>query len=92
MAIANEMEAKRQQKEQATAQKKRIKELEALAPKAAQTWDRVLDLIQIKQAYAYDEATKLLRDLRDLAEHQGSCPPLPSALSGSRQTTAIAPP
>ncbi len=45
-----------------------------MAPKAAQTWDRVLDLIQMKQAYAYDEATKLLRDLRDLAKHQGQLP------------------
>jgi hypothetical protein len=28
----------------------------------------------MKQAYAYDEATQLLRDLRDLAEHQGQLP------------------
>ncbi len=74
MAIADEMEAKRKQKEREAAKKKRIKELEALAPKAAQTWDRVLDLIQAKQARAYDEATTLLRDLRDLAEHQGQLP------------------
>jgi hypothetical protein len=36
--------------------------------------DRVLYLIQMKQAYAYDEATTLLRDLRDLAEHQEQLP------------------
>jgi uncharacterized Zn finger protein len=30
-----------------------------------------MDLIQVKQAHAYDEAANLLRDLRDLAEHQG---------------------
>lgn len=74
VAIADDLAAKRQQKEQAAAKKKRIKELEALAPRAAQTWDRVLDLIQVKQAYAYDEATKLLRDLRDLAKYQGQLP------------------
>jgi len=74
MAIAADEQTKRQQKEQAAAQKKRIKALEALAPKAEKTWDRVLDLIQVKQAYAYDEATKLLKDLRDLAEHQGQLP------------------
>jgi hypothetical protein len=74
VAIAGDMEAKRKQKERAAAKKQRIKELDALAPKAPQTWDRVLDLIQVKQAYAYDEATKLLRDLRDLAEHQGQLP------------------
>ncbi|MBE9109698.1 hypothetical protein IQ273_09760 [Nodosilinea sp. LEGE 07298] len=74
VAIATDVATKRQQKEQAAAKKKRIKELEALAPKASYTWDRVLDLIQVKQAHAYDEATKLLKDLRDLAEHQGQLP------------------
>lgn len=71
MTVAADQQAKRQQKEQAAAQKKRIKALETLAPKAEKTWERVMDLIQVKQAYAYDEATRLLRDLRDLAEHQG---------------------
>lgn len=70
-AIANEVEAKRKAKEQAAVHKKRLKHLEALAPREAQTWERVMDLIQIKQAYAYDEATALLRDLRDLAQQQG---------------------
>ena len=74
MAVAADQQAKRQQKEQAAAQKKRIKALETLAPKSEKTWERVLDLIQVKQAYAYDEATTLLRDLRDLAEHQGQLP------------------
>lgn len=72
--IAANVATKRKQQEQATAKKQRIKELEALAPKASHTWDRVLDLIQVKQAYAYDEATKLLTDLRDLAEYQGQLP------------------
>lgn len=74
VAISDGLEAKRQHKEAVAAQKKRIKALEALAPKAAPTWDRVIDLIQLKQAYAYDEATKLLRDLRDLAKHQERLP------------------
>ncbi len=73
-AIAADKEAKRKRNEQAAAKEQRIKNLEALAPKAPQTWDRVQDLIQVKQAYAYDEATQLLRDLRDLAEHQGQLP------------------
>lgn len=72
MAIG--LETKRQQKEAAAAHKKRIKELEALAPKETETWERVMDLIQTKQAYAYDEATKLLRNLRDLANHQDRLP------------------
>jgi hypothetical protein len=74
VAMSEDLEAKRNQKEQAATKKQRLKDLEALATKAPQTWDRVLDLIQVKQAYAYDEATTLLRDLRDLAEHQGQLP------------------
>ncbi|WP_008317478.1 hypothetical protein [Leptolyngbya sp. PCC 6406] len=74
VAIADDVAAKRQRKEKAAAKRQRIKELEALAPKATQTWDRVLDLIQVKQAHAYDEATRLIEDLRDLAEHQGQLP------------------
>jgi hypothetical protein len=74
VAIAADIATKRKTKERAAAKKKRLKELKALAPRAPQTWDRVLDLIQLKQAYAYDEATNLLRDLRDLAAHQGQLP------------------
>ncbi|MGI0487135.1 hypothetical protein ACN4EK_16965 [Pantanalinema rosaneae CENA516] len=73
-AIAGGIKHKRHQKEQGTARKKRIKELEALAPKAAQTWKRVVELIELKQSKPYDEATALLKDLRDLAEHQGRLP------------------
>lgn len=57
---------KRYQQEQNAARKKRIKELEALAPREAQTWRRVVELIKLKQAKPYDEATSLLIDLRDL--------------------------
>jgi hypothetical protein len=65
---------KRHQQEQNAARKKRIQELEALAPKEAQTWEQVVKLIELKQAKPYDEATALLKDLRDLAEHQGRLP------------------
>ncbi|MCC5899842.1 MAG: hypothetical protein JJU32_18225 [Phormidium sp. BM_Day4_Bin.17] len=74
VAIAEDVEVKRKQKEREAAKKKRIKELEDLAPRADQTWDRVLYLIGRKQGYAYDEATQLLGDLRDLAEYQGQLP------------------
>jgi hypothetical protein len=72
--IAKTIRKKRHQQEQNAARKKRIKELETLAPKEAQTWKRVVELIELKQAKPYDEATTLLRDLRDLAEHQGRLP------------------
>lgn len=74
LAIANDLAAKRQRQAAVAAHKQRLKELEALAPKEPQTWERVLELIQAKQARAYDEATQLLKDLRDLAEHQDRLP------------------
>ncbi|NJN21542.1 MAG: hypothetical protein HC812_10650 [Leptolyngbya sp. RL_3_1] len=74
VAIADEVSTARQKKEKTAARKKRIQELEALAPKAAQTWERVRQLINLKQVKPYDEATALLKDLRDLAEYQGQLP------------------
>ncbi|HEY9625998.1 MAG TPA: hypothetical protein V6C84_01745 [Coleofasciculaceae cyanobacterium] len=69
--IAEQIKKNRHQQEQNAARKKRVKELEALAPREAQTWKRVTELIELKQAKPYDEATTLLIDLRDLAKHQG---------------------
>ncbi|MDA0268360.1 MAG: hypothetical protein O3A14_15735 [Cyanobacteria bacterium] len=74
VAIADEVSTARKQQEKAAARKKRIQELEALAPKAPQTWELVRHLITLKQAKPYDEATVLLKDLRDLAEYQGELP------------------
>lgn len=73
-AIAQEIENIRTKKEKQAARKKRIKELEALAPKTAQTWERVRELIMLKQAKPYDEATALLQDLCDLANYQDQLP------------------
>ena len=53
------------------AKKARIRELSALAPKEAKLWEEVFRLIALKQSKPYDEAIKHLRNLRDLAEHQG---------------------
>jgi hypothetical protein len=69
--IAQAAKTERQAKEQKAAQTKRIQQLEALAPKEAQTWQRIMELIALKQAKPYDEATALLKDLHDLAQHQG---------------------
>ncbi len=72
--MAETIGKKRDQQEKNAARKKRIKELEALAPKEAQAWKQVGELIELKQAKPYDEATALLKDLRDLAEHQDRLP------------------
>jgi len=63
-----EQEALRQKK--AEAERKRIKELIDLAEREEDTWRWVESLIGQKQAKPYDEATKLLVDLRDLAIYQ----------------------
>ena len=73
-AIAETLKTKRKAAEQNAARRNRIRELEALASKEAQTWERVEQLIGLKQAKPYDEATALLKDLRDLAAHQGTLP------------------
>lgn len=68
---AQQLRTQRQRKEQDAVRKKRIRGLEALAPKEAQIWKKVTELIDRKQPKYYDEATALLKDLRDLAKHQG---------------------
>jgi hypothetical protein len=73
-SIADTVKSDRENREREWARKQRVKELEALASKEAQTWKKVVDLIELKQAKPYDEATALLKDLRDLAVHQGRLP------------------
>lgn len=73
-ARADHLQEEREQKAKKTARTKRIQELEALALQEAQIWEKVVELIALKQAKPYDEATALLKDLRDLAEYQGRSP------------------
>jgi hypothetical protein len=60
-------EKKRLEKEKAAA---RAKYLDNLAQKKDKAWLKVHDLISTKQPARYDEAVKLLIDLRDLAARQ----------------------
>jgi hypothetical protein len=70
--IAKGKEKQRKRMEKAEADKARRKQLEAIAPKAHLLWDKIKDLIALKQASPYDEAVRLLIDLRDLAELRGT--------------------
>lgn len=72
--MSHTAQARRKQKEREAARRKRIKELKALAPKEEKLWQQVVFLIETKQAKPYDEATALLKDLRDLAEYQKTLP------------------
>lgn len=69
--IAKGKEKQRKREEQAAAAKARRKHLDAIAPKTQVLWEKVKDLIALKQATPYDEAVGLLIDLRDVAELQG---------------------
>ncbi len=65
---------KKAKEEAARAKKKaaeRAKYLDDLAPRAAEVWRQVEALIESKKPKEYDEAVRLLVDLRDLAERSG---------------------
>jgi hypothetical protein len=70
-SIANTVKSAHEDRERERARKQRVRELEALALKESQTWKKVVELIELKQAKPYDEATALLKDLRDLAVDRG---------------------
>lgn len=71
IASAKDCSKLRQQKELKAAKEARIRELLALVPKEAKLWEEVFRLIAFKQSKSYDDAIAHLRNLRDLAEHQG---------------------
>jgi hypothetical protein len=70
-SIADAVKSAEEERKWERARKQRVKELDALASREAQTWKKVVELIELKQAKPYDEATALLRDLRDLAVDRG---------------------
>jgi uncharacterized Zn finger protein len=49
----------------------REKYLERLAKREAETWRRVDELIATRRSSDYDQAVRLLRDLRELAAKKG---------------------
>jgi hypothetical protein len=64
---AEQLEKETFRKQKAKAEQKRIQELLDLARREEATWRWIESLIGQRQAKPYDEATKLLVDLRDLA-------------------------
>ncbi len=60
----------RRRERAAAAEARRLAELNALAGQEDQTWREVDALIQRSQAKAYEEAVRLLKKLRGLAEYQ----------------------
>jgi len=74
--------ARREAEEEA----KRARYLDQLAKREQITWDQVTELIQKKQPKGYDQAIRLLTDLRDLAVRQQLEPAFKSKIEKLRET------
>lgn len=70
--LAQGQQKQRKQKEASEIAKARRKHLEEIAPKAHLLWEKIHQLIALKQSHPYDEAVSLIIDLRDLAEFEGT--------------------
>jgi hypothetical protein len=71
LALAEVKAERMRQQVAAEAEARRIRELEALAPKAEEMWTFAEQLIQQGTSRSYDEALQLLVKLHHLAIHQG---------------------
>ena len=71
LAAAESIRLVREEQEHRAAEQARIRRLEALGQREPEAWQQVMTLIEQKQAKAYDEAAKLLVELRDLAQQRG---------------------
>jgi hypothetical protein len=69
-AAAEALRERRRRERAAAAEARRIAELKALAGREDEAWGEVDALIQQSKAKAYDEAVRLLKELKDLAEYQ----------------------
>ena len=71
LAAAEERARRRREDERRKAEKARIRRIEELAQKEGELWNQVFALIARKKTKAYEEAVKILIDLRDVADHFG---------------------
>jgi len=87
-----ELEVKR--KAQAEAERRRIQRLEKLAQAEETHWANVENLLSQKRGSTYDEATKLLVELRDMADYKQRTPKfaarLKSIIERYGKSTALA--
>ncbi len=67
---AEKLEKEEKRKAQEEAEKRRIQRLEKLAKEEDAAWVKAEDLLSQKKASAYDEATKLLVELKELSVYQ----------------------
>jgi hypothetical protein len=84
LALAEAEEEQVRKQLAAEAETRRIRELEALAPKVEETWTFAEQLIQQGTGRTYDEAVQLLVKLHELAIHQGTETAYQERLGGIR--------
>ena len=68
--LAEEEKERLEKVEKEAAQAQRVKALQALAPREAQVWEEVDNLLIKAQSNAYDQAVKLLVQLQNLARYK----------------------
>jgi hypothetical protein len=66
---ARERTSQREERERQEAEKNRIERLNQLSKRQPKMWDEISALIEKKQSKAYDEAVKLILEMKELAEH-----------------------
>jgi hypothetical protein len=71
LVAAREKTKQRKEKQRQEAERAKIRRLRKLKDKEPQVWEEIFTLIEKKQSKAYDEATKLLVELRELANYLG---------------------
>lgn len=75
LAAAQELSTKRQEQEKLRAEQEKIRKLEELSRQENALWENVSLLIDQKQSKAYDQAVKILLQLRELAEYREQVKP-----------------
>lgn len=75
LAAAQELSTKIQEQEQQKAEQERIRRLEELSGQENALWENVSLLIDQKQSKAYDQAVKILLQLRELAKYREQVEP-----------------
>jgi hypothetical protein len=82
--LAEEEKERVEKAEKEAAQTQRIKDLQALAPREAQVWEEVDNLLLKAQSNTYDQAVKLLVQLQDLARYREDYLPFQQRLKAIR--------
>lgn len=78
---AERLRQAQERRQQAEVEAKRIRDLQEFAPRVAQAWHDVQELIGEKKARPYDEAVALLVKLHDLAAYQNRLAKLQTKLA-----------